>query len=74
MDLNAVVSVCLCVHSTWSRALLRMMYVEINKYEHKTEVSVREASGAFGRIKAIPLAVHSRAMFFPLVLHLRAKF
>lgn len=48
--------------------------MEINKYEHKTEASVREASGAFGRIKAIPLAVHSRAMFFPVVLHLRAKF
>lgn len=45
----------------------RVTWMEIKKCERETEVSVRKPSGTFGKIKAIPSSVHSKAGFFPSV-------
>lgn len=39
----------------------------------RRSVCIREAPGACGRIKAVPLAVH-RELLFPLFLDVRIKF
>lgn len=51
----------------------RAVCMEINKCECEMEVYARTPSGTFGRIKAIPLAIHSKADFFPSVFTIWAE-